>query len=459
MVIEDLPAIDLHLGHTRAPKSRVVKVPLSQRSLVPPDGAARCALAGARPEASVLFKDRGLAPGAESIRLTVGYEIMKGLSLRHGGAQCVVGTPRGNPRQLFSAAAGAGGPEEIAREPITHTTRRENDRVEQAVMTLDAMDAPNGSGTTKFEMLATDKRSAEACVDSTAIAAEIEQVMSSLKVLFNDVAGGLDHMGAAHASTSEGIEVDDDEKVNSLQEKLLQYRYVRRIEEPPPPLQELEDLPALAPRPCDKIDANRRPSKLAWYRSAARMQERKAEAAQKAAQALQKRQDALASIDEQGRAKIDEFNQRDPASCPARQERLAELQRRATLRDQRAEEAAQRRGAMSRHMEERATEARAKMQERLDLCSRRKSGPASGQTSGKSSKPKQVPAAGGSVAGQPAEPAEQIEDAQEEGAAFDFDFGGLEASDAVESGLLPKIAELDESTDSANQGAGTASPA
>eukprot|EP00927_Polykrikos_kofoidii_P042423 TRINITY_DN36350_c0_g1_i2.p1 TRINITY_DN36350_c0_g1~~TRINITY_DN36350_c0_g1_i2.p1 ORF type:complete len:455 (-),score=122.89 TRINITY_DN36350_c0_g1_i2:459-1769(-) len=103
-------------------------------------------------------------------------------------------------------------------------------------------------------------------IDSQALAAELDSVASSLRMMLSDAPEKLDvarfNRTQADNEDEEGDELDDQRK------RLLRYRYVRKIEEPPPPLQPFEDLPPEKKPGTDKIDKNRRGTVLACNRTA-----------------------------------------------------------------------------------------------------------------------------------------------------------------------------------------------
>lgn len=312
--------------------------------------------------ASAVFKGLGLAQNSESDLPELWGQLTRKLSLRLDAR--AEDMPRAssqsfrNPTVRKYTSISEGRAEEVARKLISRTTARENARVAKTSATLEEVDVEAATPAANREQYGgspckVDHTRQDNFVDSAAVAAEIDQVMNSLRILLSDSGGGLDSVGAARAN--QDLEADDeDDKTNGLQERLLQYRYVRRIEDPPPPLPDMEDIAPAKVRRADKIEANLRPSNVAWMLCAQeRLQKRKNEAAERAAMARERREDAYAYSYERGAAKVEEHMARDTEASQARQEQLAVLQRRAALREQKAEEAARRREALVRREEER----------------------------------------------------------------------------------------------------------
>eukprot|EP00435_Cladocopium_sp_Y103_P061429 s55_g23.t1 len=93
-------------------------------------------------------------------------------------------------------------------------------------------------------------------VDSKALSAEIDSVVMELR---NLIAGDTEHSlnpGMVKSNTTEVRKDDDEEEGQSLHAKLLRYRYVRKIEAPPPPLEPLEGSYLKTPREVDKMEKN-----------------------------------------------------------------------------------------------------------------------------------------------------------------------------------------------------------
>eukprot|EP00913_Durusdinium_trenchii_P008032 g7531.t1 len=101
-------------------------------------------------------------------------------------------------------------------------------------------------------------------VDSKALTAEIESVALELRNLIAGV--DTEHLGTGMVKSAEVRKDDDEEEGQALHAKLLRYRYVRKIEAPPPPLEPLENSYLKAPREVDKMDMNLQ--KIGWKRDA-----------------------------------------------------------------------------------------------------------------------------------------------------------------------------------------------
>lgn len=105
-------------------------------------------------------------------------------------------------------------------------------------------------------------------VDSKALSAEIDSVVMELR---NLIAGDTEHSlnpGMVKSNTTEVRKDDDEEEGQSLHAKLLRYRYVRKIEAPPPPLEPLEGSYLKTPREVDKMEKNLQTFRIGWKRDA-----------------------------------------------------------------------------------------------------------------------------------------------------------------------------------------------
>lgn len=103
-------------------------------------------------------------------------------------------------------------------------------------------------------------------VDSKALSAEIDSVVMELR---NLIAGDTEHsLNPMVKSTTEVRKDDDEEEGQSLHAKLLRYRYVRKIEAPPPPLEPLEGSYLKTPREVDKMEKNLQTFRIGWKRDA-----------------------------------------------------------------------------------------------------------------------------------------------------------------------------------------------
>lgn len=103
-------------------------------------------------------------------------------------------------------------------------------------------------------------------VDSKALSAEIDSVVMELR---NLIAGDTEQtLNPVAKATSEVRKDDDEEEGQSLHAKLLRYRYVRKIEAPPPPLEPLEGSYLKTPREVDKMEKNLQTFRIGWKRDA-----------------------------------------------------------------------------------------------------------------------------------------------------------------------------------------------
>merc|ERR1712232_522941 len=93
---------------------------------------------------------------------------------------------------------------------------------------------------------------------------ELVQVDAQLKnLVYLSSAHGADghtHKGYAHDSVAE-----DNDEGHALRQRLLHYRYERRLKSPAPPLD--RNLAPLPRDPTDKIDRNRDVARLHWIRT------------------------------------------------------------------------------------------------------------------------------------------------------------------------------------------------
>mmetsp|Transcript_17751 Transcript_17751/g.31064 ORF Transcript_17751/g.31064 Transcript_17751/m.31064 type:complete len:432 (-) Transcript_17751:17-1312(-) len=103
-------------------------------------------------------------------------------------------------------------------------------------------------------------------VDSKVLAAEIDSVAAQLR---NLIAGEGTDIGAANPTSGAKAEAQDDEEDdgNGLHARLLRYRYVRKIEAPPPPLEPLEETMGKLVRQTDKIEMNQTPARMHWKKN------------------------------------------------------------------------------------------------------------------------------------------------------------------------------------------------
>lgn len=107
----------------------------------------------------------------------------------------------------------------------------------------------------------------EPLVDSKALATEIENVAAELRGLMAGMES--DNLGAMNfdrGKDEEDQEKDDEDECTSLHARLLRYRYVRKIEPPPPPLEPLDEKFAVGPRNTDMMDRNLQRPRILWLR-------------------------------------------------------------------------------------------------------------------------------------------------------------------------------------------------
>lgn len=112
---------------------------------------------------------------------------------------------------------------------------------------------------------------ADDCKDSLKLlATALEAAERDLRCCWNGVSLNEDFSGqdAAAASAKKNMHIDEDDRElerERLLQKLLVYRFKRKISDPPPPLEPLsEDEFERLPVGTDKIERNRRKSRLGW---------------------------------------------------------------------------------------------------------------------------------------------------------------------------------------------------
>eukprot|EP00928_Gymnodinium_smaydae_P021965 TRINITY_DN18605_c0_g1_i1.p1 TRINITY_DN18605_c0_g1~~TRINITY_DN18605_c0_g1_i1.p1 ORF type:complete len:490 (+),score=120.66 TRINITY_DN18605_c0_g1_i1:102-1472(+) len=108
-----------------------------------------------------------------------------------------------------------------------------------------------------------DDVSKETEVDLKALNAEFEKVAGLLRTVLCDSSEQM----AVRNKNEEEDEGPDESADSARRQRLLAYRFIRKIEEPPPPLQALDSEP-LPKRKTDKIDLNRTGAVLAWCKNA-----------------------------------------------------------------------------------------------------------------------------------------------------------------------------------------------
>lgn len=135
-------------------------------------------------------------------------------------------------------------------------------------------------------------------VDSKALAAEIDSVAAQLR---NLIAGEGTDIGTTPANGAKDEAQDDEEDDgNGLHARLLRYRYVRKIEAPPPPLEPLEDTMGKMVRQTDKIDMNQTPARMAWKKNVQeRAQHWNQETSERMHTARSRREEATLQLEDQ----------------------------------------------------------------------------------------------------------------------------------------------------------------
>eukprot|EP00933_Yihiella_yeosuensis_P036544 TRINITY_DN3030_c1_g2_i1.p1 TRINITY_DN3030_c1_g2~~TRINITY_DN3030_c1_g2_i1.p1 ORF type:complete len:487 (+),score=123.98 TRINITY_DN3030_c1_g2_i1:74-1534(+) len=139
-------------------------------------------------------------------------------------------------------------------------------------------------------------------VDSKALAIEIENVAAELRNLLNGVDSGNDRMATANTNgdgeKGDGKARDDDDEENTLHSRLMRYRYVRKIEAPPPPLEPLEECTKEV-KAVDKMEANLSKFRISWSKNAQeRAQHWNREEAERIDSARCRREEALHRAEE-----------------------------------------------------------------------------------------------------------------------------------------------------------------
>lgn len=151
---------------------------------------------------------------------------------------------------------------------ISRSVATRNEVVEKNTKAIQSFSLGDGSPRAKHG----DRRVSELpgtkapLVDSKALTAEIESVALELRNLIAGV--DTEHLGTGMVKSAEVRKDDDEEEGQALHAKLLRYRYVRKIEAPPPPLEPLENSYLKAPREVDKMDMNLQKFRIGWKRDA-----------------------------------------------------------------------------------------------------------------------------------------------------------------------------------------------
>jgi len=159
-----------------------------------------------------------------------------------------------------------------------------------------------------------------------------------------------DHLGAGLSASGAGksAEVrkdDDEEEGQSLHSKLLRYRYVRKIEAPPPPLEPLEGTYLKAPREVDKMEKNLQSFRIGWKRDAlARAQHWNRETHERTLSARNRRDEEALSQEANLVRQITVKEEKGPLRVEAnRKAQVERLKLKAAAREERLEQVRQRR--------------------------------------------------------------------------------------------------------------------
>jgi len=175
-------------------------------------------------------------------------------------------------------------------------------------------------------------------VDSKALAAEIDSVAAQLR---NMIAGEGTDIGTTPAKDGAKDEAQDDEEDdgNGLHARLLKYRYVRKIEAPPPPLEPLEDTMSKTVRQTDKIDMNQTPARMGWMKSTQeRAQHWNQETSERRHTARNRREEATLQLEEQ---LFETWKQKDKAVdrvAAIQNAKVERLREKTVLREQKMEQ-------------------------------------------------------------------------------------------------------------------------
>lgn len=204
--------------------------------------------------AESLFRSCGLgaAPGADTLLslTTRGYDAPGVASIILGG------------KALRSACGGT-------RLPISKAAKERNLVVEKSTEGLfDATSEMSALGKFSVRRHASECSDVPLMVDSKQLGIEIENVANELRNLINGV-DTRDTTFDIERNDDRGKEgpEDEDEVRDSLHQRLLKYRYVRKIEPPIPPLELLTDIEH-RPRRVDKMEANLTPFRISWQKCA-----------------------------------------------------------------------------------------------------------------------------------------------------------------------------------------------
>ncbi|CAE7229348.1 CPK17 [Symbiodinium natans] len=265
----------------------------------------------------------------------------------------------GRPSLLGLAATAAPGGEfryakklyrfrERGSHAVSTMVARRNDVVEKNSKAIHQFSFSDGSPRDKHNR---DRRFSESAsgkappVDSKALAAELESVSAEMRNLIAGV--DLDHMGPGLSTTgkAEVRKDDDEEEGQSLHSKLLRYRYVRKIEAPPPALEPLDGSYLKAPREVDKMEMNLQGSRLGWKRDAlARAQHWNNETKERILSARHRRDEEAVKHESNLLHQIAAKEERGPSRVEAnRKAQVERLKLKSAAREERLEQVRQRR--------------------------------------------------------------------------------------------------------------------
>lgn len=184
-------------------------------------------------------------------------------------------------------------------------------------------------------------------VDSKTLAADIDAVAAELKQLLSGVEADSNNAALANSASVARAERDGDEEegtVMPLHKRLLEYRYVRKIEAHLPPLEPLEDLGPRPVRKVDKIEQNVTAERLHWLQTRrARLEEQSRQREEKARKAAERREKLAETLELTLSESQAHWEYRARQGSPTSEARFILLKERADLRESRIEEARRRR--------------------------------------------------------------------------------------------------------------------
>lgn len=192
-------------------------------------------------------------------------------------------------------------------------------------------------------------------IDAQALAAEFLSVEAALRTLMSDNPDKV--VVTRSVKENEAVDEDDGDNVDELRKRLLRYKFVRKIEEPPPPLQSLDELPPEAKSGTDKIERNKQNSMLSWVRSTkSRVCQRNQERQERTYIARQRRESAEFNKDQCMAERLAELEMKTEAASRPKLELQDRVQQMAAIRNARLEEAKQRHVEFQARKKEQALE-------------------------------------------------------------------------------------------------------